>query len=440
MAPRNFNDDRDRSVPPEEDYYGKVPVDLNFNSRESRNSFEDETGINPAEEYNKYYREQEQRRTQSGTGEIPIQRKTDDKYSYRNATQRQTYSRDDLRYSPDRPTRANEKTAAPKTGKNKSRKKKNPVPKVLTGILAVVLVIVVAAAAMVESVLGKVNYDDKEENQYVSASELRSSAKVTNILLLGVDARSDDEDEASRADSMMLIAFDREHGCIKMTSFLRDSWVYIPVADKKQRLNAACTYGGYSGVVDTIEYNFGVDIDGYVVADFEMFKVMVDSIGGVEVTVTEEEAKEVTNHPGRYGNVKLDSGTYTLTGEQALAYCRIRKIDTDWKRTERQRTVIEAIIKGVVSSGPVGAYRAASNVAPYIETDLSKGEIRGLVLDALMCVGGGFQQNSCPFDGTWEYATHGGASVIDLDEEENKSKLIDYIYNTDKSENENESK
>lgn len=434
MAPRNFNDDRDRSVPPEEDYYGKVPVDLNFNSRESRNSFEDETGINPAEEYNKYYREQEQRRTQSGTGEIPIQRKTEDKYSYRNAPQRQTYSRDDLRYSPDRPPRANEKTAAPKTGKSKGRKKKNPVPKVLTGILAVVLVIVIAAAAMVESVLGKVNYDEKEENQYVSASELRSSAKVTNILLLGVDARSDDEDEASRADSMMLISFDREHGCIKMTSFLRDSWVYIPVADKKQRLNAACTYGGYSGVVDTIEYNFGVDIDGYVVADFEMFKVMVDSIGGVEVTVTEEEAKEVTNHPGRYGNVKLDSGTYTLTGEQALAYCRIRKIDTDWKRTERQRTVIEAIIKGVVSSGPVGAYRAASNVAPYIETDLSKGEIRGLVLDALMCVGGGFQQNSCPFDGTWEYATHGGASVIDLNEEENKSKLIDYIYNADKSE------
>ena len=112
MAPRNYNDARDRSVPPEEDYYGKVPVDLNFNSRESRNSFEDEAGINPAEEYNKYYREQEQRRTQSGTGEIPIQRKTEDKHSYRNAPQRQTYSRDDLRYSPDRPPRANEKSCA----------------------------------------------------------------------------------------------------------------------------------------------------------------------------------------------------------------------------------------------------------------------------------------------------------------------------------------
>lgn len=72
---------------------------------------------------------------------------------------------------------------------------------------------------MVTSVLGKINYDEKEDNQYVSSGELVSSSKVTNILLLGVDARPDDEDESSRADSMMLISFDREHGCIKMTSF-----------------------------------------------------------------------------------------------------------------------------------------------------------------------------------------------------------------------------
>lgn len=430
MAPRNFDDDRDRTVPPEEDYYGRAPIDLNFNSRE--NSRQNEGGINPAEEYEKYCRENLQKQN----GETrPINNSS---YSTSNKNQQaDKYSRDDLRYSP--PTKKTEPAKQKddrrsKKSKGKNSNKKNPAPKILTGIVALVLVIAIAATAMIESVLGKINYDEKEENQYISSSELTSSSKVTNILLLGVDARPDDEDEASRADSMMLISFDREHGCIKMTSFLRDTWVYIPVADKKQRLNAACTYGGYSGVVDTIEYNFGVDIDGYVVADFEMFKIMVDSIGGVEVDVTEKEAKEVTNHPGRYGNVTLESGKHTLTGEQALAYCRIRKIDTDWKRTERQRTVIQQIIKGVVSSGPVGAYKAASNVAPYIQTDLTKNEIRGLIFDALMCVGGGFDQNSCPFDGTWEYATHGGASVIDLDTDANKDKLIDYIYNSEKPE------
>lgn len=431
MAPRNFDDDRDRTVPPEEDYYGKAPIDLNFNSRESGRHAEG--GINPTEEYDKYY--SELRKIENDDTQ-PIN--SSSFTSQDNRRQAEKYSRDDLRYSPP-PLRKAEHSNG-KAGKNsnhnkgKNGPKKNPAPKILTGVLAVVLAIVLIATAMIESVLGKVNYDEKEDNQYVSASELTSSSKVTNILLLGVDARPDDEDESSRADSMMLISFDREHGCIKMTSFLRDSWVYIPVADKKQRLNAACIYGGYSGVVDTIEYNFGVQIDGYVVADFEMFKIMVDSIGGVEVDVTEKEAKEVTNHPGRYGDVTLEAGTHILTGEQALAYCRIRKIDTDWKRTERQRTVIQQIIKGVVSSGPVGAYKAASNVAPYIQTDLTKGEVRSLIFDALMCVGGGFDQNSCPFDGTWEYATHGGASVIDLDTDANKDKLIDYIYNSDKVE------
>lgn len=431
MAPRNFDDERDRTVPPEEDYYGKVPIDLNFNRKESGRH--NDGGINPTKEYDKY--RDELSRNQSSYNSRP---KNNSEYSshYENR-QGNRYSQDDLRYSPpphNNSRQSNERKSSI-SSKNKKTSKKKPIPKILTGILAVVLVIAVITAAMVESVLGKINYDEKEDNQYVSSSELASSSKVTNILLLGVDARPDDEDESSRADSMMLISFDREHGCIKMTSFLRDSWVYIPIADKKQRLNAACTYGGYSGVVDTIEYNFGVQIDGYVVADFEMFKIMVDSIGGVEVDVTEKEAKEVTNHPGRYGDVTLEAGTHTLTGEQALAYCRIRKIDTDWKRTERQRTVIQQIIKGVVSSGPVGAYKAASNVAPYIQTDLSKSEIRGLVFDALMCVGGGFDQNSCPFDGTWEYATHGGASVIDLDKDANKDKLIDYIYNSDKTNN-----
>lgn len=435
MAPRNYNDDRDRSVPPEEDYYGRAPIDLDFNSRENKRGepkIEEEGGINPTLEYDRYYREQDTQNIYNRQQDIKQTRTPQ-----RNDFPQSTASRnDDLRYSPRSGNKHAENNKRTSGAAKAKAKKKGKAPKILSAVVAVVLVIVIAGVGMVEAVLGKINYDEKEENSYVSASELQSSRKVTNILLLGVDARSEDKDEASRADTMMLLSFDGENNCVKITSFLRDTWVYIPVADKKQRLNAACTYGGYSGVADTIEYNFGIEIDGYVVADFEMFKVMVDSIGGVEVEVTEKEAKEVTNHPGRYGNVKLDAGTYTLTGEQALAYCRIRKIDTDWKRTERQRTVIQAIIKGVLSSGPIGAYKAASNVAPYIETDLTKGEIRSLALRAVPCLTGGFEQTSCPFDGTWEYANHGGASVIDLNVDENKDKLIDFIYSSNSSENE----
>lgn len=397
MSRDNF-DDRDRSVPPEEDYYKKFSVDLNFNSRENNQDRHiDEPGINPAEQYNKYY--------------------SNSKDTLQNEQRRQSDFSSGQARQPRKTVSGGAKA-----------KQKNPAPKIAIGILAFLLAVILLAVALVQPLFGKINYDEPQQNAYISDSELVSSDDVKNILLLGVDARADEESEASRADSMMLISLDKKNNCIKMTSFLRDSWVYIPCKDKYQRLNAACTYGGYSAVVDTIEYNYHVDIDGYVVADFEMFKVMVDSIGGVEVEVTEEEANEVTNHPGRYGDVVLEAGTHTLTGEQALAYCRIRKIDTDWKRTERQRTVIEAIINGVVSSGPITAYKMVSSVVEYVQTDLSKSEIRSIAFSSLSCLSGGFQQASCPFDGTWEYSNKSGASVITLDVEENQEQLKNFIY------------
>lgn len=397
MSRDNF-DDRDRSVPPEEDYYKKFSVDLNFNSRENNQDRHiDEPGINPAEQYNKYY--------------------SNSKDTLQNEQRRQSDFSSGQARQPRKTVSGGAKA-----------KQKNPAPKIAIGILAFLLAVILLAVALIQPLFGKINYDEPQQNAYISDSELVSSKDVKNILLLGVDARADEESEASRADSMMLISLDKKNNCIKMTSFLRDSWVYIPCKDKYQRLNAACTYGGYSAVVDTIEYNYHVDIDGYVVADFEMFKVMVDSIGGVEVEITEEEANEVTNHPGRYGDVVLEAGTHTLTGEQALAYCRIRKIDTDWKRTERQRTVIEAIINGVVSSGPITAYKMVSSVVEYVQTDLSKNEIRSIAFSSLSCLSGGFQQASCPFDGTWEYSNKGGASVITLDVEENQEQLKNFIY------------
>lgn len=315
---------------------------------------------------------------------------------------------------------------APKPKKKKPMKKAKAI---LLGIIAFILAIIILVVALVNGVLGKINYDEKRDNEYIASSQLEDSAFVKNILLLGVDARAGEESDQSRADSMMLISVDMKHKCVKMISFLRDTWVYIPANDSEQRLNAACAYDGYNGVVDTIEYNFGVDIDGYVVADFNMFEVLVDSIGGVEVTVTKSEAREVTKHKRRYGNVKLKSGTHTLTGKQALAYCRIRKIDSDFMRAKRQRTVIQSILKSVKSGNPFTLYKMASSSAPYIETNLTKSELKSFALCAGLCMAGDSVETRVPFDGTWSYANIYGNSVISIDADKNKEMLINYIYN-----------
>lgn len=406
------NDSRDRSVPEDENYYGKV--NYNFDNSVVDNQDEDNYSYpsypnksqNGIQNKDSYFNSFEAGRTE------------------RNAQNRQMHS--------DKPKN--------KRSSDKKPHSKNKGKQIGFGILAIVLAVLVALFGTVFSAMGKITHDDKRKNEYVSSSELKHSSKVKNILLLGVDARDPDDDTKSRSDSMMLISIDSEHKCIKMTSFLRDTWVYIPSADSKQRLNAACSYDGYNGVVDTIEYNFGVDIDGYVVADFEMFKVLVDAVGGVEVDVTKAEADEVTNHEYRYDGVKLDEGKYKLSGEQALAYCRIRKIDTDFQRAYRQRTVMQAVMKSIKSANPLKLASMATKCAPYIQTNLSNSYIMSAAVSALSCMDT-MVESRVPFDGTWKYETIKGNSVITIDADKNKQMLIDNIYNKTadeiKSENEN---
>ena len=407
---RSNNDRRDRTVPTEENYYSYSPVDLNFNSRE-QNIVRDnqiKRGINPCNS--------EPIQNNYAPPPPPVQRF-------------QSETAGD--FAPPPPPRRSEPR---NSGDSKKPKKhfhliKSKKKRITTIILAVILAIILAVVGTLSAIMGRITYNDKKENTFISASELESSALVKNILLLGVDARAGENANETRSDTMMLVSIDMKHRSIKLTSFLRDTWVYIPTLGYNQRLNAACSSGGYEGVVDAIEYNFGVDIDGYAVVDFEMFKVLVDSLGGVEVDVTEAEANEVTNHPYRYGDVVLESGKYKLSGEQALAYCRIRKIDTDFVRTERQRTVMSAILNNAKHSNPFTLLNMAYKSAPYIETDLTKGELRSLVISAVPCLGNDIKQAKVPFEGTWEYATISGNSVISINVDSNKQKLIDYIYN-----------
>lgn len=419
---RNRNNNLDRTVPEDENFYGYSPIDLNFNNRRRNddNVVQDnqnkQGGINPCDD---------------NIGQAQPVKDITPPQHFRSETindfDHSQNSASSLRQRPDKP-----KGPGRKSGKHSNQpRKKGKLAHLSIGkrILIVILVLILILLGSVGAVMGRVNYNDKKENTYVSSDSLQSSAMVKNILLLGVDARAGQDAEATRSDTMMLVSLDMKHHCIKLVSFLRDTWVYIPTLGYEQRLNAACSSGGYQGVVDAIEYNFGIDIDGYAVVDFEMFKIIVDTLGGVEVDVTEAEADEVTNHPGVYGGVTLDSGKYKLSGEQALAYCRIRHIDTDFVRTQRQRTVMSAILSQAKHSGIFKLYNMAFKAAPYIETDMSKGELQRFVLQAGICITGDLHQAKVPFDGTWDYATISGNSVIAINTQKNKDLLIDYIYN-----------
>lgn len=306
----------------------------------------------------------------------------------------------------------------------KAKKKRGFLKKLIIAVAA----IAIAAFVLVFALAVSVDYTkvDLDKNEYISQSELSSSRQVTNILFLGVD---DEAGGVSRSDSMILLSVDYKHGKIKLTSFLRDSWVEIPSKGKKAKLNASYAYGGPQLVVDTIEYNFHIDIDHYVMVDFEMFTQIIDELGGVEVEVTEKEAKFIrstTRHKD------MESGEVTLDGAKALVYCRIRKLDSDYMRTARQRKVISALIQKVAKTDIGTLIETVQTVFPLIQTDMNEAELTGLAFKAGFGVlAFDIQQTRAPIEEHMKASTVNGQWVEILEIENVREYLYDFIY-TDK--------
>ena len=136
-------------------------------------------------------------------------------------------------------------------------------------------------------------------------------------------------------------------------------------------------FGGVDCYINAVERMFKVNIDNYVIVNFTSFQKIIDSLGGVTITMTNSEIKEINNHPGTYGNVHIDgeAGEIRLSGEQALAYCRIRHIDSDNARADRQKTVLLQLFKQAKGASALKLADFATTLMPYVKTGFSKKEI-----------------------------------------------------------------
>ena len=231
--------------------------------------------------------------------------------------------------------------------------------------------------------------DAVRKNLEAGAKELTSDDNVLNILLIGCDGRSNEE--LGRSDSMILVSINKNTKKIIMTSFLRDTWVEIPGVGQN-RVNAAYAFGGPKLLIQTLEDNFHIRIDKYVRVNFYSFIDAIDALGGVEINVTEEEVYHVNLNSieeykllGQTVDKSKDikkAGLQTLDGVHALAYARIRAIGTDFARTERQRTVMEQLFKKAQNMSLSEKNDFLERVLPNITTNLEKGQIFSLILNA----------------------------------------------------------
>lgn len=316
----------------------------------------------------------------------------------------------------------------------KPKKQKSFKQRVVKAIGIIILAIVLLFAILILSIYSKLSHAETAEhvNPYISEDELYSDEDVKNILLVGVDAR--EGETVSRSDSMMIVSINQKTKKMKITSFLRDSYVEIP-EHGYNKLNASMTWGGIDLLWDTLEYNFKIKIDNYMMVDFIAFEKMIDALGGVDVPITEKEASYLNDTWYKWtltGNeLNYDYGdSVHLNGEEALMFCRIRKLDSDFERTRRQRDTISSIKHELMHTNPVELIKLANGVLPNIETDITSSEMLTLGFNAIIkYLKYDIESLGIPLDNKWTSQSKSCGLCLVFDVNETSEILYNYIYN-----------
>jgi len=319
--------------------------------------------------------------------------------------------------------------------KNK-KKKKSTGFKVLMGFLLVILALLIVGGGYIMGILSKmektkINTEDlgiveEEFNEYENAN------KITNIALFGVDSVSG---EGGRSDSIMVATVDPVHKKLKVTSIMRDSYVYID-GYGQDKINHAYAYGGPELSIKTINENFGLNIENYATVDFSSLPVIINLLGGIDIEVTSDEIEHINGYIDSLNSLEGTSsghiynpGVQHLDGTQALAYSRIRyTAGGDYERTQRHRTVLNALFNKILNS-PVTSYPALLNdLLPYVETSLTTTDILSLATE-VAGIGNNLEQDRFPRDGYGQGADIGGVYYLTFDIETAKAQMRDYIFN-----------
>ncbi len=326
-------------------------------------------------------------------------------------------------------------------------------------ILALILVLLIAATVVISGTLSRLTRPDElgtmsqeEIQQIIDQTEpededftglvlnpedvtlpedpvalVDGGKNVVNVLLVGQDTYS--KTSRSRTDSMILCSFNRSTKTLTMTSFMRDMYVRIP-GYYSQRINVAYVLDGFPALYETLKFNFGVVVEHGIAVNFGSFKEVVDAVGGVDVELTTSEARHLNNSNGW----SLYAGINHLNGDQALAYSRIRKLDSDFNRTSRQRAVMMAMFEQAKKLSVTEIMDLVEILCPMVVTDMSNGDIINLAMEvAPMLSELSIVTQRIPADGAYQSVWIDGMAVLLPNLEKNRQLLVDTIGSPDTS-------
>ncbi|BCN30541.1 LCP family protein [Anaeromicropila herbilytica] len=338
-------------------------------------------------------------------------------------------------------------------------KKKFPKwAKITCGIGGVLLVVIIGALLYFNNLLGLINYDDgknakliaesfdkdniSKDNEVVDPNDVKWQSilantrkeGVVNILLVGEEAIADNG--RGRSDSMMIATINVKKKTLSLTSLMRDTYVQIPgYSDNK--LNAAYKFGGIQLLYETLKQNFQVEMDGYVLVNFKSFENIINELGGVDITLTQEEAHYLnhTNYISKKQYRHVKAGLQTLNGNQALGYSRVRHVKTgenvrdDFGRTSRQRIVLNAIFEKYKKLSATDMVGMLPKILPLVTTDLTKDEIIGYISTLATLGVDQLQTFRIPIDNGYKPATVRSMSVLMMDTvADNVKALHEFLF------------
>lgn len=347
----------------------------------------------------------------------------------------------------------------------KTRKKKTAAI-VISVILAIVLAVCVALFVFVKGKLNRIDYDDGKvsydvsidagdtddveidtsgleevDPQAIASGEIYTDKNVLNVLLLGTDERSTAFSDNARSDSMILLSINRDQKTAKLVSLERGMGVPILAGQYEGQydwLTHCFRYGGADLVMQEVRECFKVDVTHFVRVNFNAVIEIIDLLGGIDLTLTQEEANYINS--GYNGYVfgrgdelqKVTAGTNHVNGVTALSYARCRKIDSDWQRVKRQQNVIQACVNSLKNASLSTLNDVANDVLPMVQTNFTQVELARLMLLAPDFIGVQFDQMTLPASGTYGSMTGmGGRRMFAPDFEENAKILRKFLYNID---------
>ncbi|MBR5767402.1 MAG: LCP family protein, partial [Clostridia bacterium] len=260
----------------------------------------------------------------------------------------------------------------------------------------------------------KVTYQDPASISWPEDLTPLGDDGLINIMLVGQDNGS--FKSRGRSDSMILLSVNPSTGGISLVSFLRDTYVQIGNGYSDNRLNAAYKFGGFKLMFDVMKRNFGITCDYGIVVNFESFIDIIDTLGGVDLTFTEKEVKNlVKNGFGTYpdGSVAKIGLNKNVPGHMALAYARIRKIDSDFNRTARQRKLLMSVYNRFKDADLSTILKLVNNVTNYIRVyNMTSMQLLDLVSMLYPLIGNEVKSYSVPGSGEYSYASMRGMSVV----------------------------